>query len=234
MNAVIVEWQSLVPDELWHSVLSHLDVKTLIEKKRVSRSWRDTCTGAIDAKQTKAFSTKQELRQAVLTYCGYNEATQRYHQHCDPQDAEEFAQTYGYPINKWDVSCVQDLSKTFYHVCTFNEDISLWNVSNVTDMSWMFYYATAFNQDLSSWNVSNVMTMDRMFCHAKAFNQDLSSWNVSNVTVMSYMFLDARAFNQDLSSWNVSNVTFRSGMFRGAASFNLSKQPQDDKKQHLR
>jgi hypothetical protein len=110
MNAVIVEWQSLLPDELWLSVLSHLDVKTLIEKKRVCRSWRDTCTDAIDAKQTKAFSTNQELRQAVQKYCGYNEATHSFSEHCYPQDIEEIAQTYGYPIKKWDVSSVRDFS----------------------------------------------------------------------------------------------------------------------------
>jgi surface protein len=174
MNAVIAEWQSLLPDDLLLPILSHLDVKTLIEKKRVSRIWRDTCTDAIDAKQTKTFSTNQELRQAFKKYYGYNEATQTHSQHCDPQDAEEIAETYGYPINKWDVSSVQDLSNIFHHVDTFNEDISLWNVSNVKDMHSMFCGAKDFNQDLSSWNLSNVTNMSNMFCNANAFNQDLS------------------------------------------------------------
>jgi surface protein len=178
----------------------------LIEKKRVCRSWRDTCTDAIDAKQTKAFLTNQELRQAVQKYCGYNKATRSfwYNEHCNPQEAEEIAQTYGYPINKWDVSNLQDLSYIFYYVDTFNEDISLWNVSNATTMKLMFDGAKAFNQDLSSWNVSNVTNMNWMFAGAEAFNQDLSSWNVSSVTYINFMFWKAEAFNQDLSSWNVS------------------------------
>jgi F-box-like len=101
LNAVLViDWSSL-PEELFPSILSHLDVKTLIQKKQVCRIWRDTCTKAVDAKQTsttrKAFSTNKELREAVKKYCGFNEATKSYSPY-NPQDAEEIAQTYGYPI----------------------------------------------------------------------------------------------------------------------------------------
>jgi hypothetical protein len=60
---------SLLLDDLLLSILSHLDVATLVKTKQVCRTWRDTCTEAIDAKQTsvtrKAFTTSQELRQAI-------------------------------------------------------------------------------------------------------------------------------------------------------------------------
>jgi surface protein len=221
MDAVIIDWQSLLlPDDLWLPILSHLDVKTLIEKKEVCRSWRHTCTEAIDAKRTKAFSTTQELCQAVRKYCGSSQATHSYTGQCSPQEAEEFAQTYGYPINKWDVSTLQDFDDIFYKAETFNEDISSWNVSNATTMSEMFSGARSFNQDLSSWNMYNVTNMRCMFEGASSFNQDLSSWNVSNVKDMAYMFNGASSFNQDLSSWNVSNVTHMRCMLQGASSFN--------------
>jgi hypothetical protein len=98
-NVILINLHSL-PKELLPSILSHLDVKTLIQKKKVCRScWGDTCKKAIAAKQTstmrKAFLANPELCQAVKKYCGYNKATNSYSQ-CDPQDTEEFAQTYGY------------------------------------------------------------------------------------------------------------------------------------------
>jgi surface protein len=246
LNAVNIDWRSL-PEELFPSILSHLDVKTLLEKKRVCSTWRHACTEAIDAKQPsttqKAFSTNEELRQAVRKYCGYDN-TKSYLQ-CDPKAMEEIAQTYGYPINKWDVSNVEDLSYIFYNLYIFDEDISSWNVSNattmrgifckarafnqslsswyvsnVTDMSFMFRDASSFSQDLSSWNVSNVMDMDSMFSCATSFNQNISSWDVSNVTNMNYMFYRAASFNQNISNWNISNVDDMCMMFTGASLFN--------------
>jgi surface protein len=200
VNAVIIEWRARLPEDLWLPILSHLDVKTLIEKKQVCRTWRHTCTEAIDAKRTpttrKVFTTNKELCDAVKKYCGYNSQ-------CDPHDAEEIAHTYGYPINKWDVSSLQDFDSIFYAANTFNEDISSWNVSNATTMSEMFYSAYAFNQDLSSWNMSNVTDMEGMFHTASSFNQNLSLWNVSNVQNMSDMFLDAASFNWDIDSWEL-------------------------------
>jgi surface protein len=184
LNAVLViDWHSL-PEELFPSILSHLDVKTLIEKKRVCSTWRHTCTEAIDAQQIpttrKVFSTSVELRQAVKKYCGY--------------DAEEILQTYGYPINKWDVSNLQNFSGIFRDANTFDEDISSWNVSNATYMGGMFRGAEVFNQDLSSWNVQNVTEMSEMFHGARAFNGNICSWDVSNVTDMCRMFCFAEAF----------------------------------------
>jgi surface protein len=129
------------------------------------------------------FQRNQELCQAVQKYCGYNETTRSYYsQQCDPQDAEEIVQTYGYPINKWNISNVHGFSFSFRQAHTLNEDISSWNVSNATTLQGMFYRAEAFNQDLSSWDVSNVTEMSGMFDRAFVFKKDIYNWDVSNVT----------------------------------------------------
>jgi surface protein len=174
-----------LPEDLFPSILSHWDVVTLVEKKRVCQDWKLLCTDAIDAKRTettqKTFRTNQELKDVVKKYCGYYEDpiladTHGYSQVCSPEDAEEIATTYGWPINKWDVSNVQDFSHIFATNQGFNEDIGSWNVSNATSMIAMFFMAKAFNQDISSWDVSNVRKMLYMFVDTGSFNQDLSSW----------------------------------------------------------
>jgi surface protein len=202
-----------LPDELVLSILSHLDVITLIGKKRVCRKWRQMCNGAIDAKQTsatkKAVMTNTELREAVTRYCSGN-----------PDVKEEIAQTYGWPINKWDVSNLKVFSQAFASRSTFNEDISSWDVSHATTMVGMFSGASAFNRDISNWNVSNVRDMQDMFFDATSFNQNLSDWDVSKVTHMGAMFSIAKAFNKDISNWDVSNVRNMDSMFSGAATFN--------------
>jgi surface protein len=223
-NAVIERQSWLLPEDLLLPIFAYLDVKTLIEKKQVSRSWRVNCTAAIDAMRTittrKAFSTKEELREAVKKYGGYNETAVSHSQqrvyswsHCNPQEAEEIAQTYGYPINKWDVSNLKDFSGIFFIADTFNEDISSWNVSNATTMHAMFHTAGSFNQDLSLWNVSNVEDMTFMFSGASSFNHSLSGWDVSSVCLMKGMFAEAINFDQDLSDWNVASGSGMHEMF---------------------
>jgi len=114
---------------------------------------------------------------------------------------------YGWPMNSWCVSNINDMSSLFEGRKDFNEDISSWDVSSVTTMNGMFNGAVAFNGDLSSWDVSSVTDMDGMFSYATAFNGNLSSWNVSSVTTMGDIFWKAVTFNGDLSSWDVSSVT---------------------------
>jgi hypothetical protein len=84
-------------------------VKTLIKKKRVCRHWRQMGTKVIEAKRTsstrKVLTTNQELCDAVGRYC---EAK-------DPDAVEKIAATYGWPINKWDVSNLQDFSNVFVY-----------------------------------------------------------------------------------------------------------------------
>jgi hypothetical protein len=77
--------------------LSFLDVKTLLQKERVSKTWRNHIKEIIDAKcgqdVPKAFQCNHELSNAIAKYCNYEAASM-----------EGIACTYGYPIDKWDVS----------------------------------------------------------------------------------------------------------------------------------
>jgi surface protein len=90
------------------------------------------------------------------------EAVEKYYKY-KAANMEEISCIYGYPIDKWDVSHVQDMSSLFEYMGTFNEYIGSWDVSNVTDMTKMFCCAYSFNQDIGSWDVSNVTDMEYMF-----------------------------------------------------------------------
>eukprot|EP00978_Attheya_sp_CCMP212_P043944 scaffold295518_cov38-Attheya_sp.AAC.1 len=195
----------VLPEDVGRHILSFLDVPTLVQKKNVCRSWRILFTNTINQKAPtpNAFTSHVELKVAVKKNAKHNLV-----------DAEEFAQTYGWPIDRWDVSRIKKFSRLFdLHKESFNEDIGSWNVSNATDMACMFVNAQSFNQDLSFWNVSNVTNMNSLFYGARSFNQDISSWDTSNVTTMESLFYDARSFNQDLSSWDTSNVRNMRFMF---------------------
>jgi hypothetical protein len=102
-DCVHVEWSAL-PQDLFAVIVSHWDVATLVQKKRVCRDWKQLCTDTIDAKRTettkKMLSAKSELKAAVKKYCGYNQDTESYSQLCSREDAEKIASTYGWPINK--------------------------------------------------------------------------------------------------------------------------------------
>jgi surface protein len=211
-SSVLVQttkWHSL-PEELLLTIVSHFDIKTLMRKKQVCCAWRQACTDAASAKHItsttqKVFTTRKELFQAVEKYC-----------YCcskNPDQAEEIAQTYGWPMNQWNVSNVSDFSTIFQGLPTFNEDISSWDVSHSTNMQAMFYGALVFNQDISKWD------MHQMFEDAIAFDQNLAKWNVSRVRNMTGMFQGASSFNQNLSCWNVSQVNSMRNMFRNATSF---------------
>eukprot|EP00978_Attheya_sp_CCMP212_P039021 scaffold198837_cov48-Attheya_sp.AAC.2 len=93
MNFVLTEHVE-VPEELVSLILSFWDVPTLVQKKPVCHLWQMLCTRAIEEKAhtpRKAFETRDELRNAVEKYTEY-----------DANDAEDFAATYGWPIDKWD------------------------------------------------------------------------------------------------------------------------------------
>jgi Mycoplasma protein of unknown function, DUF285 len=190
-----------------------LDVKTLLKMERVNKSWRQLCKKTIDDKCSpngpKAFQSKQELRDAVVKYCKY-----------EAESMEEIACIYGYPIDKSNVSQVEDMSYLFKGMDTFNEYIGSWNVSSAVDMSHTFYYASVFNQNIGSWDVSSVVNMSFMFFGASVFNQSIGSWIVSSVTNMNYMFCFASDFNQDIGSWDVSSVINTRYMFFDASVFN--------------
>jgi hypothetical protein len=89
-------------DQQWHNqddgallmyAFSFLDVKTLLLKESVNKTWQKLCEDTIHAKcgehGPKPFQSKQELKDAVEKYCTQT-AT----------DTEQIACTYGYPIDK--------------------------------------------------------------------------------------------------------------------------------------
>eukprot|EP00978_Attheya_sp_CCMP212_P043326 scaffold280680_cov60-Attheya_sp.AAC.2 len=102
---------------------------TLVEKKIVCRSWQRRFTETVDQKAPtpRPFQSGQELRDAVNKYVQY-----------DPDDADEFATTYGWPIDRWNVSCVDDFRGTFRGKESFNEPIGSWNVSNARTTEGIF------------------------------------------------------------------------------------------------
>ena len=87
-TATVILECNWLPDDLMASVLSHFDVRTLIEKKRVCRNWNEICTHVIHSKKTRVFETNQELKKAVNQFCNNRCST-------DPYDAKRIAQTYG-------------------------------------------------------------------------------------------------------------------------------------------
>eukprot|EP00978_Attheya_sp_CCMP212_P014578 scaffold37257_cov54-Attheya_sp.AAC.1 len=139
-----------VPEDVGGYILSFLDVPTLVRKKVVCRSWQRLLTHAIvqKAPTPKSFQSREELKEAVDKYTEYNLV-----------DADEFAETYGWPIARWDVSNIQDFSHLFLSKKFFNENIGSWDVSSATFIQGMFESATSFNQDISSWNTGNVQRM---------------------------------------------------------------------------
>jgi surface protein len=128
----------------------------------------------------RPFQSNQELEDAVTKCVKY-----------DPNDAEEFANTYGWPIDRLDVSQVDDFSGTFDGKESFNEPIGSWNVSNARTMDGMFYDAKKFNQDISAWDTSSVTTTCGMLCSAASFNKDISAWDTSTIINMSGTFQNA-------------------------------------------
>ena len=124
------------------------------------------------------------------------------------------------PIEKWDVSSVDNMREAFRDAKSFNADISKWDVSRVADMREIFSEARSFNADISKWDVSRVINMREVFRDAILFNTDISKWDVSRVTIMRETFRSAKLFNVDISKWDVSSVTSLREAFRDAISFN--------------
>jgi surface protein len=94
----------------------------------------------------------------------------------------ELADTYGFPINKWDVSQVKCFSGVFENQNTFNEPIHAWDTSNAKWMIRMFKNSNKVNQDISNWDTSQVELMQDMFKGATSFDKRyIKSWNLNNV-----------------------------------------------------
>lgn len=181
----------MLPKDMLIKIHSFFRTTTLVRMKQVNRAWEESCIAAIEQKlvsgRRRSFQTSKELRYAVALY-GRVKSN-------DDDNAEKFATTYGFPINKWDVSKLTDLSYVFWNLSTFNEDVSCWDTSNATNMRSMFAGATKFNQDLSSWDIKRVNRMCYMFFRASSFNHDLTTWDLTNIHDTARMFHGATKFN---------------------------------------
>mmetsp|Transcript_13204 Transcript_13204/g.15124 ORF Transcript_13204/g.15124 Transcript_13204/m.15124 type:complete len:330 (-) Transcript_13204:301-1290(-) len=226
-------------DDIFGKVLSYLDVVTLTKKKLICIRWKYLCYKVITLKSLSSkipFVSNRKLDLAVDDYIHIKEGSNddhncvydSYHKDDDTGSpvvitrrdrAEEIATLYGWPIDQWDVSKVEDFSELFFNRDEFNEDIGSWDVSNAKYMSGMFERASSFNRDISLWNTMNVEVMDGMFSEATSFNQDVSSWDTNRVEDMGGMFSGSSSFDQNLSLWDTSNVTNMGSMFCNAASF---------------
>jgi hypothetical protein len=69
---------------------------------------KDTMNNAIIG--PRAFQSKEELKRALRKYCAAH-------------NVDDIARTYGYPIDKWDVSQLQDMSGLFVGMERFDEYI---------------------------------------------------------------------------------------------------------------
>lgn len=176
-------------DDLLLEIMSFEDVLTLENMQKVNSRWNEFATKLIDNKLHKKqkFQTKEEIIEVVRIY-EKREST---------EDAEWIARTYGWPINRWDVSMMTDLSTVFAHLSNFNEDIKDWDTSNAKKMVGMFYKASSFNRDISSWNMEKVENMTLMFTKASAFNQDISCWNTKNVKETFHTFTGANSMKKE-------------------------------------
>jgi hypothetical protein len=100
--------RSSLPEDVISGILSHLTLQSIIRNKLVCRSWRRIGTDVIDAKRTQAFLTNQELSDAVEKYLHRYDQRDPRDQERQAENCEEIAQTYGWPIGKWDVSRLTD------------------------------------------------------------------------------------------------------------------------------
>ena len=244
-NRQALEEEALIlpslPNEISRHICSFLGVQDILCKQTVSKTFQKAAISALEEKKKPSagiFKTKKQLKVATdkLITCKYIKF--------DPKLAEEIARDYGWIMNLWDVSEIEDFSWLFAFKEKFNEDISMWNVGNGRDFRAMFLNAKAFKGDLSRWNLESATALDQMFAGASSFCSDLSQWNVASVEFMiqmfaeassfksdlsewdtgkarnmTFMFLGASSFVSDLSRWNTSNLAIAVGMFRGASSF---------------
>lgn len=208
---------SPLPEDVILKIISHLSVSTLVSMKMTCRKWQNICIPIIDSRRT-AFTTNDGLCIAVRRFCIGYYSPSAFDYYDTTGYTKQLANTYGWPIDNWDVSRLNNFSGVFFQQVSFNEDIHSWNVSNATTMNRMFCNAASFNQNINSWNVANVTDMSGMFYRTN-FNNNISSWNTSNAICMQFVFAHS-PFNNDISSWNTAQVQTISGMFCKSTAFN--------------
>lgn len=168
--------------------------RTIKLLKKVSKRLKYYKTGVYN------FSSKRELKKAVLLWCSNRERAHRIYGH----------------ISYWDTYYITDMSSLFRNQINFNDNISEWNTSNVINMRNMFRDAKKFNQHIGEWDTSSVTCMCGMLCGANSFNKPIY-WDTSSVTDMSLLFCEASNFNHPLTL-NTQKVSTMSFMFNDASS----------------
>lgn len=103
-----------------------------------------------ESNSIKCFETTEELRGAVRRYKSYHDID------------TDLMEMYGWPIDNWCVSHIEDFSSLFFRKRHFNEPLNSWDMSNSKDTSAMFMDCFEFNQPLDHWNVKGVTNMNRM------------------------------------------------------------------------
>jgi hypothetical protein len=85
------QWFHHEEDSLMIYALSFVDVKSLLQKETVSKTWRKPSKKAMRNKccgRPKTIQSKEELKDAITKYCRYKATPM-----------EEIAGTYGYPMD---------------------------------------------------------------------------------------------------------------------------------------
>ncbi len=106
-------------------------------------------------------------------------------------------------INKWDISHITDLRRTFFGCHRLNCNLSNWDLSRYSgSLSNMFYECYEFEgHGLENWNISNVTSLFGMFVKCRNLNVNLSDWKPIECTSIAHMFNGCKIFDCDLSSW---------------------------------
>ena len=63
------------------------------------------------------------------------------------------AKSFNQPLNKWDVSSVNDMSSMFDEAKSFNQSLTDWNISSAINKKFMFNKATSFNKNNSPFHI---------------------------------------------------------------------------------
>jgi hypothetical protein len=106
-----------VPEDVGGHILSFLDIPTLVCKKAISRSpWKKT------VHHTRWFRKRTHSESFSVTE-GAVKGHEKIHTKYNLVDADKFAETFGWPISRWDVSNIQDFSYLLISKKWFNENI---------------------------------------------------------------------------------------------------------------
>jgi hypothetical protein len=206
-DTIMQKWSvGTIPTNPKQAVFGRVDSKSPYPVRQASCRHNEECSQALEQKEEKGggagvFRTNQELRMAVNIYyhCKYVQFT--------PKASEFIAKKYGWIINKWNVSAVEDFTGVFEGKGSFNDYIGDWNVSSGTKFVRTFHNARAFNQDVSKWDLKNAETLDQMFHNAASFRQNLSGWRIPNKDSTSCyaMFADSGVTKDEVEEWSLVN-----------------------------